>query len=1095
MDNSGEQTGDSLSYSKLVLVDQLSDRFERAIQEAIQNGRVWPSVEEYLGDTREPIRSDLRKEFLRVEASCRQRVEELSAAHAEGGDDFGSQEGTMDHQVAAPANAMTEVAGTVIAGRYKLLEAIGEGGMGTVYLASQAEPVKRQVALKLIKAGMDSRAFLARFDAERQALAVMDHPNIARVYDGGTTATGQPFFVMELVQGVPVTEYCDRKHLPLRTRLELFVSVCQAVQHAHQKGIIHRDLKPGNVLVTEVDGQPTPKVIDFGVAKATQQKLTDMSLADTEAIVGTPAYMSPEQADPTSMDIDTRTDVYALGVMLYELLVGSQPIDAKQFKHGAMLEMLRIVREVDPPRPSTKLSSAEDLPNIAANRSIEPARLAKALQGELDWVVMKALEKDRTRRYETANGLSRDIQRYLSDEVVEARPPSVAYRLRKFARRHRVPVIAAGLVLAALLAGMAGTTFGFIRADQERWRAENALTYAEAKRADAETQQRRAEAGEKLADDRFKQVEAEKRIVEDQKRIAQAVRDFLQHKLLGQADTEAQADQLILAGQSPEKAKFNPTIRELLDRAALELASDKIEANFRQQPLLQAELLMTVGDTYLGVGEYHKAIALLTRAAELRKTHLGADDPETLSTLGNVALAQLRAGNYSQAIEMQRSLRDVEVAKFGANDPLTLTTLNNLATAYLQAGKPQQAIEILEQAYDARVKKGASPHVKLTTLNNLATAYLFAGNLPRAIELNEQVWEARRKTLGSTHPVTTVTAGNLGMAYMQAGNAKKAIELLGPAREACLKNWGPTHPYTLTVLANLAMAYMYAGNYAKAIELVEPTHGEFIKAVGADHPESFIMLNNLATAYEYAGKYEQAIEILKPLLDTVTVKLGDHHPTTINTVYNLAGAYLCLEDKSQAVTYYERAATALEKQDFAHLNGRNIILFTVNGYVSVGQFDKAVAWQRKWLAAVKKRSGATSVEYSAELGLLGEVLVRGKEYAEAEPVLRECLELREKLRAAKKQVGPWNVAMTKSNLGVALLGQKKHAEAEPLLVAGYQGLKENEKAVPSNARDAGMLLAIQGLIDLARATNKADDVKKWQAERAKYPAQKPAEKK
>ena len=345
--------------------------------------------------------------------------------------------------------------GQVIAGRYTLLEVLGEGGMGTVYRAGQTQPVKRQVALKLIKVGMDSRAVLARFDAERQALALMDHPNIARVYDGGTTEAGQPFFVMELVSGEPITEYCDRQRLPVRARLELFVAVCQAVQHAHQKGIIHRDLKPSNVMVTEVDGRPTPKVIDFGVAKATEFSLTDQSLADTGAIVGTPTYMSPEQADPSSMDIDTRTDVYALGVILYELLAGSPPIDAKQFKRGAILEMLRMVREVDPPRPSTKVSTADALPSIAANRDIEPAHLKRALQGDLDWIVMKALEKDRTRRYETANGFAADILRHLAHEPVVAAPPSRAYRLRKFVRKHRGAVIAASLVLLALLGGLA----------------------------------------------------------------------------------------------------------------------------------------------------------------------------------------------------------------------------------------------------------------------------------------------------------------------------------------------------------------------------------------------------------------------------------------------------------------------------------------------------------------------------------------------------------------------------------------------------------------------------------------------------------------
>jgi serine/threonine protein kinase len=345
--------------------------------------------------------------------------------------------------------------GSVVAGKYKLIEEIGEGGMGSVYMAQQTEPVKRAVAVKVIKAGMDSKAVLARFEAERQALAMMDHPNIARVLDAGTTDGGRPFFVMELVKGRPITQHCDERKLTPRQRLELFVPVCQAIQHAHQKGIIHRDIKPSNVLVAMYDDKPVPKVIDFGVAKAAGPSLSDKTLMTAfGAVVGTPEYMSPEQASLSNRDIDTRSDVYSLGVLLYELLTGSTPLDRKSLGKAALLEILRIVREVEAPKPSVKLSTIDTLPNVAANRGTEPAKLSKLMKGELDWVVLKALEKDRTRRYDTANGLARDIQRYLADEVVEARPPSTPYRLKKFVRKHRGQVLAASLVLLALLGGL-----------------------------------------------------------------------------------------------------------------------------------------------------------------------------------------------------------------------------------------------------------------------------------------------------------------------------------------------------------------------------------------------------------------------------------------------------------------------------------------------------------------------------------------------------------------------------------------------------------------------------------------------------------------
>ncbi len=363
--------------------------------------------------------------------------------------------------------------GTVLAGRYKLLEEIGAGGMGTVWMAQQTEPIKRLVAVKLIKAGMDSKSVVARFEAERHALALMDHPHIAKVHDAGTTETGRPFFVMELVKGIPLTKYCDNHHLTPQQRLELFVPVCQAVQHAHQKGIIHRDLKPGNLLVALYDGKPVPKVIDFGVAKAAGPPLTEHTLVTGfGTVVGTLEYMSPEQAELNQIDIDTRSDIYSLGVVLYELLTGSTPLDRKRHKQTAFVEMLRFIREEEPPKPSTRLSDSKDsLPSISAQRHMEPANLARLVRGELDWIVMKSLDKDRSRRYETASGFAADVQRYLNDETVQACPPTVGYRLRKFARRNKRPVVA-GLALAALLLlGTVGTSIGLAWALQAEYTA------------------------------------------------------------------------------------------------------------------------------------------------------------------------------------------------------------------------------------------------------------------------------------------------------------------------------------------------------------------------------------------------------------------------------------------------------------------------------------------------------------------------------------------------------------------------------------------------------------------------------------------------
>jgi len=992
------------------------------------------------------------------DAALRQRAEELLQASEKAGAFLresapGAQRpveaaSEADSAPTVPSTLPAEQIGERI-GRYKLLQLIGEGGCGVVYMAEQEEPVHRRVALKVIKLGMDTKSVIARFEAERQALALMDHPNIAKVFDAGATNTGRPFFVMELVRGIKITDYCDQNNLPTRQRLDLFVQVCQAIQHAHQKGVIHRDIKPSNILVTLRDSVPVPKVIDFGIAKATNdQRLTDKTLFTAfEQFIGTPAYMSPEQAEMSELGIDTRSDIYSLGVLLYELLTGQTPFDAKELLQAGLDAMRRIIREQEPARPSTRLSTLLQVERnrVANHRQTDPLKLVHLLRGDLDWIVIKSLEKDRVRRYETANGLARDIQRHLNDEPVEACPPGAGYRLGKFLRRHKGPALAGSMVVLALAGGIVGTTWGLVRAERAR----------------------QAEATERAA------AGASETKAIAQKRVAEAVGTFLQQDLLRQAIGTEQADTVRRLGGEFE-AKDNPTIKELLNRASTELTPEKIEAKFPRQREVQSAILRTVGDAFQGIGEYAKAVELLTRASNLYREDLGPNDPDTLATMDNLAQAYQSLGKLPEAIALLERVRVARVATLGAEHQDSVNSLARLGWAYQAVGKLDQAIEMFEQVRDSNLKKlGAERPDALSMLNNLGLAYQDAGRLAEATKLFEQVREASVQKLGADHPDTLVSIGNLALAYKAGGRLPEAIQLFEQVRDGQVKKLGADHPFTLINMNNLASAYDEAGRVTEAISLFEHVLDARIKKLGPDHPDILYTLNNLASAYQAAGRLPQAIELLEQVRQARIKKLGPDHPSTLLTLNNLGWAYQEDGKLELALPLLREAAEGMQKREFRHDYAAMIVPNLSGCLERLEQYAEAETWARSWLAAVKEQNGPESQLYARALAGLGLNLLKQQRWTEAEVVLQECLTARE-----KTQPDLFATFSTKSLLGASLLGQKRYAQAEPLLLAGYAGMEQREDRMPCGG-DVRLLQTIERLVQLYQATDRPQQAAEW----------------
>jgi eukaryotic-like serine/threonine-protein kinase len=646
-------------------------------------------------------------------------------------------------------------------GAYKLLEPIGEGGMGTVWMAQQTEPVRRLVAVKLIKAGMDSAQVIARFEAERQALALMDHPNIARVLDGGTTDAGRPYFVMDLVKGVPITRYCDVHRLTPQQRLELFVPVCQAIQHAHQKGIIHRDLRPSNVLVALYDGKPAPKVIDFGVAKAAGQTLTDRTLVTGfGAIVGTVEYMSPEQAEINQLDIDTRSDIYSLEVLLYELVTGSPPFSRKELEKAGMLEMLRVIREQEPSRPSTKLSTAEGLPTLAANRGTEPAKLTRLVRGELDWIVMKALEKDRARRYETATGFAADVQRYLADEPVLACPPSAGYRLRKFVRRNKGPVAAAIVILFCLVAGIIGTSAGLVWAVRERdEKAQALIAETKARLAEQKMRDQAMSALRAMTDDIENQMARATHLTEENKELLRKiVKHFEGFAALTADDAESRA---IRAEGYARVGLMRYRLGELKEAEtayADALAIQKrLAADFPARPEFRHELAST-----------HNKLGVLLR-------NMGRPQEAETAYADALAIQKRLAADFPARPEFRQALAGIQ---------------NNVGNLLLTAGRFQEAEPALADALALRKQLASDFPTRPMLRRALAMNYNSLGwlfhNTGRLKEAETAYADALtiQKQLAADFPTQPLFRQELATSHHNLGNLLKDTDRLKEAETA-----------------------------------------------------------------------------------------------------------------------------------------------------------------------------------------------------------------------------------------------------------------------------------------------------------------------
>lgn len=817
-------------------------------------------------------------------------------------------------------------------GPYVLRERLGEGGFGEVFAAEQTEPVRRRVALKILKPGMDTRVVLARFEAERQALALMDHPCIAKVFDAGETDRHRPYFVMELIPGEPITAYCDRNRLSVEDRLALFTQVCSAVQHAHQKGVIHRDIKPSNVLVTSGDDGPVPKIIDFGIAKATAQSLTEETLQTRDGqLIGTPAYMSPEQAGG-GLGHDVRTDVYSLGVLLYELLTGSLPLESAPGESVGITEMRRLILETEPTRPSQRIATVGDRVTVIAEaRCTDPSRLGRRMRGELDWLTMRALEKSPAMRYQSASALADDVQRYLRGDAILAGPPSATYKLRKLVSRHRLSFAFATAVLV-LVVGF-GIAMAVLRHQ------------ADVARADAQSRADQLELVTSFQASMLRDLDLES--------MGSALFDSLRVQAReGLASAAMDATE-----RDRAREEFDRTLRDMnatnvaltfVDSQILGRAAQAVAIEFGDQPLVRATLQQTIADTYRDLGLYEQAIPMEESVLEVRRGILGEDDPLTLASRNQMGVFLHESGRSAEALEVLGKVLTARERVLGPDHPETLESVNNLGLVHKSLGNMDDALSHYERALAARRRVlGDGDSETLGSMSNLGELLSLMGRFEEAIRYHEEALEGYRRVMGRDDAATLTALNNLATALTRAGRPDDSIGYFEEALERKRRLQGDDHFETLTAVNNLAFVLMNTGRNEEARPLFAEAVAGYRRSLGDQHPLTFITLNNLGRVLAKLGRREEALVRYAEAVPGFLATYGEEHQYTLGALINQARLWVDEGEPGRALESLVPREAAVRKTfpDGAYL--ARYLAVVGQARVSEGDYERAGASLRE----------------------------------------------------------------------------------------------------------------------------------------------------